>query len=146
MKRCRSDELQQQQGEEDGAGLEDAACHLPGADLRPGETAGANPAGAPSSDTSAAAAPRPGSRNKPPDLKVSAAPPAPGQPCGRRRFPHLIQKCPDPMEVVGKARRRQRGGGGAGLRPEGAHQEPCLHLFVLCSSAAVLVTHPHEYV
>ncbi|PNJ00500.1 TMCC2 isoform 3 [Pan troglodytes] len=69
MKRCRSDELQQQQGEEDGAGLEDAASHLPGADLRPGETTGANSAGGPTSDASAAAAPNPGPRSKPPDLK-----------------------------------------------------------------------------
>ncbi|XP_055090769.1 transmembrane and coiled-coil domains protein 2 isoform X2 [Symphalangus syndactylus] len=69
MKRCRSDELQQQQGEEDGAGLEDAASHLPGADLRPGETTGANSAGGPTSDAGAAAAPNPGPRSKPPDLK-----------------------------------------------------------------------------
>ncbi|KAM6217724.1 transmembrane and coiled-coil domains protein 2 [Rhynchocyon petersi] len=69
MKRCKSDELQQQQGEEEGAGLEDAACHLPGADLRPGEGAGANSAGGPTSDAGAAAAPNPGPRSKPPDLK-----------------------------------------------------------------------------
>ncbi|XP_061041475.1 transmembrane and coiled-coil domains protein 2 isoform X1 [Eubalaena glacialis] len=69
MKRCKSDELQQQQGEEDGAGLEDAACHLPGADLRPGEATGANSAGGPTSDAGAAAAPNPGPRSKPPDLK-----------------------------------------------------------------------------
>ncbi|XP_058913567.1 transmembrane and coiled-coil domains protein 2 isoform X1 [Kogia breviceps] len=69
MKRCKSDELQQQQGEEDGAGLEDAACHLPGADLRPGEATGANSAGWPTSDAGAAAAPNPGPRSKPPDLK-----------------------------------------------------------------------------
>ncbi|KAJ1074710.1 hypothetical protein K5549_014982 [Capra hircus] len=69
MKRCKSDELQQQQGEEDGAGLEDAACHLPGADIRPGEAAGANSAGGPTSDAGAAAAPNPGPRSKPPDLK-----------------------------------------------------------------------------
>ncbi|XP_034523009.1 transmembrane and coiled-coil domains protein 2 isoform X1 [Ailuropoda melanoleuca] len=69
MKRCKSDELQQQQGEEDGAGLEDAAGHLPGADLRPGEATGANSAGGPTSDASAAAAPNPGPRSKPPDLK-----------------------------------------------------------------------------
>uniref|UniRef100_A0A2K5CFV8 Transmembrane and coiled-coil domain family 2 n=1 Tax=Aotus nancymaae TaxID=37293 RepID=A0A2K5CFV8_AOTNA len=69
MKRCKSDELQQQQGEEDGAGLEDAASHLPGADLRPGETMGANSAGGPTSDAGAAAAPNPGPRSKPPDLK-----------------------------------------------------------------------------
>ncbi|CAI9179120.1 unnamed protein product [Rangifer tarandus platyrhynchus] len=69
MKRCKSDELQQQQGEEDGAGLEDATCHLPGADLRPGEAAGANSAGGPTSDAGAAAAPNPGPRSKPPDLK-----------------------------------------------------------------------------
>lgn len=75
MKRCKSDELQQQQGEEDGAGLEDAACHLPGADIRPGEAAGANSAGGPTSDAGAAAAPNPGPRSKPPDLKVSADPP-----------------------------------------------------------------------
>lgn len=73
MKRCKSDELQQQQGEEDGAGLEDAACHLPGAELRPGEATGANSAGWPTSDAgAAAAAPNPGPRTKPPDLKVSA--------------------------------------------------------------------------
>ncbi|KAK2086366.1 hypothetical protein P7K49_035791 [Saguinus oedipus] len=70
MKRCKSDELQQQQGEENGAGLEDAASHLPGADLRPGETTGANSAGGPTSDAGAAAAPNPGPRSKPPDLKV----------------------------------------------------------------------------
>ncbi|XP_006737103.1 transmembrane and coiled-coil domains protein 2 isoform X1 [Leptonychotes weddellii] len=69
MKRCKSDELQQQQGEEDGAGLEDAAGHLAGADLRPGEATGANSAGAPTSDAGAAAAPNPGPRSKPPDLK-----------------------------------------------------------------------------
>ncbi|KAM6166143.1 transmembrane and coiled-coil domains protein 2 isoform 1-T1 [Erethizon dorsatum] len=69
MKRCKSDELQQQPGEEDGAGLEDAACHLPGADLRPGEAAGANSAGGPTSDAGAGAAPNPGPRSKPPDLK-----------------------------------------------------------------------------
>ncbi|XP_030728634.1 transmembrane and coiled-coil domains protein 2 isoform X1 [Globicephala melas] len=69
MKRCKSDELQQQQGEEDGAGLEDAACHLPGADLRPGEATGANSAGGPTLDAGAAAAPNPGPRSKPPDLK-----------------------------------------------------------------------------
>ncbi|KAL0608970.1 Transmembrane and coiled-coil domains protein 2 [Plecturocebus cupreus] len=69
MKRCKSDELQQQQGEEDGAGLEDAASHLPGGDLRPGETTGANSAGGPTSDAGAAAAPNPGPRSKPPDLK-----------------------------------------------------------------------------
>ncbi|KAF7467754.1 transmembrane and coiled-coil domains protein 2 [Marmota monax] len=70
MKRCKSDELQQQQGEEDGAGLEDAACHLPGAELRPGEATGANSAGGPTSDAgAAAAAPNPGPRTKPPDLK-----------------------------------------------------------------------------
>ncbi|XP_007470744.1 PREDICTED: transmembrane and coiled-coil domains protein 2 [Lipotes vexillifer] len=69
MKRCKSDELQQQQGEEDGAGLEDAAFHLPGADLRPGEATGANSAGGPTSDAGAAAAPNPGPRSKPPDLK-----------------------------------------------------------------------------
>lgn len=73
MKRCKSDELQQQPGEEDGAGLEDAACHLPGADLRPGEAAGANSAGGPTSDAGAGAAPNPGPRSKPPDLKVSTA-------------------------------------------------------------------------
>ncbi|XP_006834148.1 PREDICTED: transmembrane and coiled-coil domains protein 2 [Chrysochloris asiatica] len=69
MKRCKSDELQQQPGEEDGAGLEDAVCHLPGADLRPGEGAGANSAGGLTSDAGAAAAPNPGPRSKPPDLK-----------------------------------------------------------------------------
>ncbi|EQB78145.1 hypothetical protein CB1_000597041 [Camelus ferus] len=74
MKRCKSDELQTQQGEEDGAGLEDAACHLPGADLRPGEATGANSAGGPTSDAGAAAAPNPGPRNKPPDLKAVLLP------------------------------------------------------------------------
>lgn len=74
MKRCKSDELQQQQGEEDGAGLEDAVCHLPGADLRPGLATGANSAGGPTSDAGAAAVPNPGPRSKPPDLKVSADP------------------------------------------------------------------------
>ncbi|XP_028732368.1 transmembrane and coiled-coil domains protein 2 isoform X2 [Peromyscus leucopus] len=69
MKRCKSDELQQQQGEEDGAGMEDAACLLPGADLRPGEASGANSAGGPTSDAGAAVAPNPGPRSKPPDLK-----------------------------------------------------------------------------
>ncbi|XP_051060128.1 transmembrane and coiled-coil domains protein 2 [Phodopus roborovskii] len=69
MKRCKSDELQQPQGEEDGAGMEDAACLLPGADLRPGEASGANSAGGPTSDAGAAAAPNPGPRSKPPDLK-----------------------------------------------------------------------------
>lgn len=75
MKRCKSDELQQQQGEEDGAGLEDAVCHLPGAELRPGEATGANSAGGPTSDMGAAVAPNPGPRSKPPDLKVSTDPP-----------------------------------------------------------------------
>nr|XP_004663605.2 transmembrane and coiled-coil domains protein 2 isoform X1 [Jaculus jaculus] len=69
MKRCKSDELQQQQGEEDGAGMEDASCPLPGGDPRPGETSGANSAGGPTSDAGAAVAPNPGPRNKPPDLK-----------------------------------------------------------------------------
>ncbi|KAL1774876.1 transmembrane and coiled-coil domains protein 2 isoform X1 [Sigmodon hispidus] len=69
MKRCKSDELQQQQGEEDGAGMEDAACLLPGADPRPGEASGANSAGGPTSDAGAAVAPNPGPRSKPPDLK-----------------------------------------------------------------------------
>ncbi|XP_040593576.1 transmembrane and coiled-coil domains protein 2 isoform X1 [Mesocricetus auratus] len=69
MKRCKSDELQQQQGEEDGAGMEDAACLLPGADLRPGEASGSNSAGGPTSDAGAAVAPNPGPRSKPPDLK-----------------------------------------------------------------------------
>ncbi|XP_016070577.1 PREDICTED: transmembrane and coiled-coil domains protein 2 isoform X1 [Miniopterus natalensis] len=69
MKRCKSDELQPQQGEDDGAGLEDAACHLPGADPRPGLAMGANSAGGPTSDAGAAAAPNPGPRSKPPDLK-----------------------------------------------------------------------------
>nr|KAF6398223.1 transmembrane and coiled-coil domain family 2 [Rousettus aegyptiacus] len=69
MKRCKSDELQQEQGEEDGAGLEDAVCHLPGADLRPGEASGANSPGGLTSDAGAAAAPNPGPRSKPPDLK-----------------------------------------------------------------------------
>ncbi|VCX43028.1 unnamed protein product, partial [Gulo gulo] len=69
MKRCKSDEPQQQPGEEDGAGLEDAAGPLPGADLRPGEAAGANSAGGPTSDAGAAATPNPGPRSKPPDLK-----------------------------------------------------------------------------
>ncbi|KAM7335906.1 hypothetical protein ACRRTK_004399 [Alexandromys fortis] len=69
MKRCKSDELQQQQGEEDGAGMEDAVCLLPGADLRPGEASGANSAGGPTSDAGAAVAPNPGPRSKPPDLK-----------------------------------------------------------------------------
>ncbi|MEJ1270052.1 transmembrane and coiled-coil domains 2 [Cricetulus griseus] len=69
MKRCKSDELQQQQGEEDGAGMEDVACLLPGADLRPGEASGANSAGGPTSDAGAAVAPNPGPRSKPPDLK-----------------------------------------------------------------------------
>lgn len=72
MKRCKSDELQQQQGEEDGAGMEDAVCLLPGADLRPGEASGANSAGGPTSDAGAAVAPNPGPRSKPPDLKVSS--------------------------------------------------------------------------
>lgn len=72
MKRCKSDELQPQRGEEDGAGMEDAACLLPGADLRPGEASGADPAGGPTSDAGAAVAPNPGPRSKPPDLKVSA--------------------------------------------------------------------------
>lgn len=75
MKRCTSEELQQQQqqqpGEEDGAGPDEAAGHLPRADLRPGEATGADPAGAPASDTGAGAAPNPGPRSKPPDLKVS---------------------------------------------------------------------------
>lgn len=75
MKRCKSDELQQEQGEEDGAGLEDAVCHLPGADLRPGEASGANSPGGLTSDAGAAVAPNPGPRSKPPDLKVSADPP-----------------------------------------------------------------------
>lgn len=71
MKRCQSDELQPQQGEEDGAAPDEAAGHLLGADLRPGEaTAGANSAGGPTSDP-AVAAPNPGPRSKPPDLKVS---------------------------------------------------------------------------
>ncbi|XP_008821544.1 transmembrane and coiled-coil domains protein 2 isoform X2 [Nannospalax galili] len=69
MKRCKSDELQQQPGEEDGTGLEDAAGHLPGADLRPGEASGANSAGGPTSDAGAAVATNPGPRSKPPDLK-----------------------------------------------------------------------------
>ncbi|XP_021492080.1 transmembrane and coiled-coil domains protein 2 isoform X1 [Meriones unguiculatus] len=69
MKRCKSDELQQQQGEEDGAGMEDAACLLPGADLRPGEASGANSAGGPTSDAGTAVAPTLGLRSKPPDLK-----------------------------------------------------------------------------
>ncbi|XP_055975145.1 transmembrane and coiled-coil domains protein 2 isoform X1 [Sorex fumeus] len=69
MKRCKSDELQQQQGEEDGAGLDDAASHLPATDLRPGEATGANSAGGPTPDAGAAAAPNPGPRSKPPDLK-----------------------------------------------------------------------------
>ncbi|XP_052057155.1 transmembrane and coiled-coil domains protein 2 isoform X1 [Apodemus sylvaticus] len=69
MKRCKSDELQQQQGEEDGAGMEDAACLLPGADLRHGEASSANSAGGPTSDAGAAVAPNPGPRSKPPDLK-----------------------------------------------------------------------------
>ncbi|XP_021053634.1 transmembrane and coiled-coil domains protein 2 [Mus pahari] len=69
MKRCKSDELQQQQGEEDGAGMEDAACLLPGADLRHGEASSANSTGGPTSDAGAAVAPNPGPRSKPPDLK-----------------------------------------------------------------------------
>ncbi|XP_034368951.1 transmembrane and coiled-coil domains protein 2 isoform X1 [Arvicanthis niloticus] len=69
MKRCKSDELQQQQGEEDGAGMEDAACLLPGADLRHGEASSANSPGGPTSDAGAAVAPNPGPRSKPPDLK-----------------------------------------------------------------------------
>lgn len=70
MKRCQSDELQPQQGEEDGAALDEAAGHLLGADLRPGEaTTGANSAGGPTSDAGAVAAPNPGPRSKPPDLK-----------------------------------------------------------------------------
>ncbi|CAK6439734.1 unnamed protein product [Pipistrellus nathusii] len=71
MKRCKSDELQPPQGEEDGGGLEDAVCHLPGTDLRPGWPMGANSAGGgPTSDAGAAAlAPNPGPRSKPPDLK-----------------------------------------------------------------------------
>ena len=88
MKRCKSDELQQQQGAEDGAGLEDATCHLPGSDLRPGEAAGANSAGGPTSDAGAAAAPNPGPRSKPPDLKVSADPPL-ESPTGDLAFPAL---------------------------------------------------------
>ncbi|XP_051854500.1 transmembrane and coiled-coil domains protein 2 isoform X1 [Antechinus flavipes] len=69
MKRCKSDELQQQR-EEDGAGLEDAACHLPGPDLKPGEVMSANPAVAPATpDVGVAMAPNPGPRSKPPDLK-----------------------------------------------------------------------------
>lgn len=91
MKRCKSDELQQQQGEEDGAGLEDAACHLPGADLRPGEASGANSAGGPTSDTGAAAVPNPGPRSKPPDLKVSADHPR-ANPAQPRSFPHPTQE------------------------------------------------------
>ncbi|KAM9002158.1 transmembrane and coiled-coil domains protein 2 isoform X1 [Sarcophilus harrisii] len=69
MKRCKSDELQQQR-EEDGAGLEDAACHLPGPDLKPGEVMSANPAVAPAApDVGVTMAPNPGPRSKPPDLK-----------------------------------------------------------------------------
>lgn len=77
MKRCTSDELQQEPGEEDGAGLQEAPCPLPGADLRPGEAAGAGSAGGPTPDAhpGPAAAPTPGPRSKPPDLKVSADPP-----------------------------------------------------------------------
>lgn len=86
MKRCKSDEPQQQPGEEDGAGLEDAAGPLPGADLRPGEAAGANSAGGPTSDAGAAATPNPGPRSKPPDLKVSADHP-PASPAGDLAFP-----------------------------------------------------------
>ncbi|XP_074165047.1 transmembrane and coiled-coil domains protein 2 isoform X1 [Sminthopsis crassicaudata] len=70
MKRCKSDELQQQR-EEDGAGLEDAAaCHLPGPDLKPGEVMSANPAVAPATpDVGVTMASNPGPRSKPPDLK-----------------------------------------------------------------------------
>ncbi|XP_072504157.1 transmembrane and coiled-coil domains protein 2 isoform X1 [Notamacropus eugenii] len=69
MKRCKSDELQQQR-EEDGAGLEDAACHLPGPDLKPGEVMSANPTVPPATpDVGATMAPNPGPRSKPPDLK-----------------------------------------------------------------------------
>lgn len=100
MKRCKSDDLQQQQGEEDGAGLEDAACHLLGADLRPGEATGANSAGGPTSDVGAAAAPNPGPRSKPPDLKVSADPPL-ASPVMHLAFPALRRSA-----LLGDARQR----------------------------------------
>lgn len=101
MKRCKSDELQQQQGEEDGAGMEDAVCLLPGADLRPGEASGANSAGGPTSDAGAAVAPNPGPRSKPPDLKVSSDRP-PGKPSPPRSFPHPTQKCLNRIKVMEK--------------------------------------------
>lgn len=86
MKRCQSDELQPQQGEEDGAALDEAAGHLLGADLRPGEaTTGANSTGGPTSDAGAVAAPNPGPRSKPPDLKVSTDP-CPGKPSQETSF------------------------------------------------------------
>lgn len=111
MKRCTSDELQQQQGEEDGGGLEDAVCHLPGADLRPGSAMGANSAGGPTSVAGAASAPNPGPRSKPPDLKVSTDPPLaetlpwPGQPA-TWLFPCPAPKCFHRMQGMGKARQR----------------------------------------
>lgn len=105
MKRCKSDELQQQQGEEDGAGLEDAAGHLAGADLRPGEATGANSAGGPTSDAGAAAAPNPGPRSKPPDLKVSADHPL-ASPAGDLAFLAPRRKVLSRDESDGEARQR----------------------------------------
>lgn len=111
MKRCKSDELQQQQGEEDGGGLEDAVCHLPGADLRPGLAMGANSAGGPTSDAGAASAPNPGPRSKPPDLKVSEHRPSPGRASRPLSFPCPAPKCFNRVQVMGKPGKGQRGCG-----------------------------------
>lgn len=101
MKRCKSDELQQQQGEEDGAGMEEAACLLPGADLRHGEASSANSPGGPTSDAGAAVAPNPGPRSKPPDLKVSADR-LQASPARHIASPHPLQKCLNRIKVMGK--------------------------------------------
>lgn len=150
MKRCKSDELQQQQGEEHGAGLEDAACHLPGADLRPGEAAGAHSAGGPSPDAGPAGAPNPGPRSKPPDLKVSADPPLAG-PTGDLAPPPSAELFPqDPGDGGSQAEVRQ----GVGPAPRAGHRGPLAPGRAAPGRASVfiprysdiLVTHPPETV